>query len=128
MLKRQINTNMKGNVGVGSAIQYFTSQGWVVALPINDSQPYDLIVDIDGTLKRVQVKTTTSNDGVSWEVGLRISSTNTKRNKSKLFDGSLVDLLFILTEDGSRWLIPTEKIQGSSTISVGGKLYQEFKI
>lgn len=126
MLKNQKNTNMKGNVGVGSAIQYFTSEGFVVSLPLSDSQPYDLIVDTEKGLKRVQVKTSTRKEGISWEVGLRTVTTNTKKTNNKSLDKSAFDILFILVEDGTRWLIPVESIEGCSSINVGGDLYGKF--
>lgn len=126
MIKNQKNTNMKGNVGVGSAIQYFTSKGFVVSLPLSDSQPYDLIVDTGKVLKKVQVKACASRGESSWSVSLVTVTTNTKRTRQRLFDPASFDLLFILVEDGTRWVIPIEQIRGGSTINVGGKLYGEF--
>lgn len=35
----------QGLVGLGEAINYYASQGFIVSLPLNDSQPYDLIVE-----------------------------------------------------------------------------------
>lgn len=49
----------QGNAGVGQAIAYYTSQGYTVSIPLNDTQKYDLIVDDGESLRRVQVKTTT---------------------------------------------------------------------
>ena len=48
----------QGTYGVGSAINYFTSMGWTVYVPINDSQDHDLVVEEKSILKKVQVKTT----------------------------------------------------------------------
>jgi Holliday junction resolvase-like predicted endonuclease len=59
MLKEQRNSKKKGDVGLGAAIAYFTRMGYCVCLPLTDSQEYDLIVDIDKILHKVQVKTTT---------------------------------------------------------------------
>lgn len=51
------NTKQQGNIGLGSAIQYFTQNLYLVSLPLNDSQDYDLIVeDRDGTLKKFKLK------------------------------------------------------------------------
>jgi hypothetical protein len=44
------NSKKQGDWGLGSAIAWFTAQGYTVALPITDSQHYDLIVDIEGRL------------------------------------------------------------------------------
>ena len=40
-----MNSNLKGNIALGQAIAYFTQQGYVVNIPLNDSQWYDLIID-----------------------------------------------------------------------------------
>ena len=49
--------SLQGNYGLGTAIAYFTSHKIPVCLPLNDTQKYDLVVDMDGELKRVSVKT-----------------------------------------------------------------------
>lgn len=48
----------QGNVGLGRAIAYYTANCIPVMLPLNDTQKYDLVVDKDGQLLRVSVKTT----------------------------------------------------------------------
>jgi hypothetical protein len=40
-----MNTKDIGNIGLGEAIAYFTGAMMTVSVPLNDSQPYDLIVD-----------------------------------------------------------------------------------
>lgn len=53
------NTNKeKGNTGLGFAIAYFTSNGYTVSVPLNDTQDYDLIIEKDNILETVQVKST----------------------------------------------------------------------
>ena len=49
--------SLQGNIGLGKAIEYFTSNQMTVSVPLNDTQKYDLAVEIDGKLSRVQVKT-----------------------------------------------------------------------
>lgn len=41
-----------GNTGLSMAIAYFGSNGYTVSIPLNDTQDYDLVVDIDGKLKK----------------------------------------------------------------------------
>lgn len=48
----------KGNSGLGMAIAYFSSNGYVVSIPLNDTQDYDLVIEKDGKLAKVQVKAT----------------------------------------------------------------------
>lgn len=131
MFKNCKNTKQQGNIGLGSAIQYFTQNLYLVSLPLNDSQDYDLIVeDRDGTLKKVQVKTSTQKSKYgTYAVNLRVLGGNSKQNYvHKKANEVIYDWLFILCENGDRYLIPKENIQNvKSTITVG-KLYQEFKL
>ena len=48
----------KGNTGLGIAIAYYSMNGYTVSIPLNDTQDYDLIVDKNNILKKVQVKAT----------------------------------------------------------------------
>ena len=55
----RFNTNKeKGNTSLGIAIAYYSSNGYTVSIPLNDTQDYDLIVDKDNILKKIQVKST----------------------------------------------------------------------
>lgn len=125
------NTKQQGNIGLGSAIQYFTQNLYLVSLPLNDSQDYDLVVeDRDGTLKKVQVKTSTQlNEYGTYSVNLRVLGGNSKSNYvHKKANEVIYDWLFILCDNGDRYLIPKDIIKDlKSTITVG-KLYQEYKV
>lgn len=48
----------KGNTALGIAIAYFTSNGNTVSVPLNDTQDYDLVIEEDNILRKVQVKAT----------------------------------------------------------------------
>ena len=125
------NTKQQGNIGLGTAIQYFTQNLYLVSLPLNDSQDYDLVVeDRDGTLKKVQVKTSTQlNEYGTYSVNLRVLGGNSKSNYvHKKGTEIIYDWLFILCDNGDRYLIPKDIIKDlKSTITVG-KLYQEYKV
>lgn len=125
------NTKQQGNIGLGSAIQYFSQKLYTISLPLNDSQDYDLVVeDFDGTLKKVQVKTSSHlNRFGNTEVRLSVQGGNSKQNYiHKKANEVLYDWLFILCDNGDRYLIPKEIIKDlKSTITVG-KMYQEYKI
>ncbi len=76
------SSKYKGNCGLTTAISYFTTTGHTVSLPLNDSQNYDFVVDIDGSLKKVQVKMTTQKSrGNNTLVDLR----NTGGTKGKVY-------------------------------------------
>ena len=64
--------SMQGNLGLGKAIEYFTSHSIPIAIPLNDTQKYDLIADFNGKLQRISVKTSRATEnGKSFSVQLR---------------------------------------------------------
>src|SRR5258708_8879001 len=46
----------KGDMALGRAINYFLTNSYEVCLPIGDKRDYDLVIEKDGLLSRVQVK------------------------------------------------------------------------
>ena len=48
----------KRNAGLGMAIAYFSTNGYTVSIPLNDTQDYDLIIEKDGVFQSVQCKAT----------------------------------------------------------------------
>jgi hypothetical protein len=128
MLENQKNSRIQGNVGLGSAIAYFCLKGWNVSLPLTDSQEYDLVVDIDGKLNKVQVKTTYAKSPYGiYTVCLKTSGGNKSCQTIKLFDPTKVDYLFILTQDNEKYFIPCSESTPKNTMKLG-KQYQQFKI
>lgn len=69
--RKHVNPRKQGNAGLGIAIAYFSRIGVDVAIPLTDTQRYDLIIEHDGRLERVQVKTTTMKQGHGYAVHLR---------------------------------------------------------
>lgn len=131
MFKKCKNTKQQGNIGLGIAIQYFTQNLYTISLPLNDSQDYDLIVeDKDKTLKKVQVKTSTQKSKYNtYSVNLRVLGGNSKCNYvHKKADEVIYDWLFIVCENGDKYLIPKEEIKQIKTTITVGKLYQKYKV
>ena len=107
-----------GNAGLSMAIAYFGANGNTVSIPLNDTQDYDLIVDIDGELKKVQVKATnTMGTKSAYSLSLR-SVSGTTRKAYKTVKDTKVDLLFCLCGDGTMYLIPVAALNNKSTISL----------
>lgn len=48
----------KGNSSLGMAIAYFATNGYVVSIPLNDTQDYDLVIEKDNNYYGIQVKAT----------------------------------------------------------------------
>ena len=120
----------QGNIGLGQAIAYYMSKGYVVLLPINDTQSYDLVVDkLDGNgLRRVSVKTTRfKRNKRSYIVQLSNTGGSSGNNKIRYFDSNSSDLIFIYTISQEIWEIPSKDIVAKRSINLGEK-YNKYRI
>ena len=115
-------------MGLSKAIDYFTSHQITIALPMNDTQKYDLIVDFNGKLQRVSVKTSRSKaPSGGWKVGLRNTGGSSGKSKARPFDKNSCDYLFVLTGNNKLYLIPSKAIDAINSIIVGNK-YTEYEV
>ncbi len=119
------NTKKQGDMGMGAAIHYFTSIGQTVAIPLTDSQDYDLIVDFDNSLKKVQIKTC-GYKRKYYEVNLSVKGGNrTSKGSIKRFDNINCDFLFIVIDNSKQYLIPTKELIAKCNLVLGPK-YQKY--
>jgi hypothetical protein len=111
-------------------MEWLGSIGATVCVPIGHSPDYDLVAEIDGELVRVQVKTSRNlNVNGRYEVCLTTSGGNQSWNRVvKRFDATRYDWLFVLVVDGRRWFIPSDAIEGTRCICLGGPKYAEFEV
>ena len=115
---------MQGNLGLGKAIEYFTSHSIPVAIPLNDTQKYDLIADFNGKLQRISVKTSRATEnGKSFSVQLKNTGGSSGNNKIRPFDNESCDYLFISTINEEYYLIPSKEVTAINSINVGPKYY-----
>lgn len=121
------NPRVRGDAGLGIAIAYFTRIGLRVAIPLTDSQRYDLIIDDDERLQRVQVHTTTRRRGHGYEVGLSTIGGNKSQFITKLFDPSAYEWLFVVCGDTTAYLIPTSAITARYSILLARK-YEPYRL
>ena len=123
------NPRKQGDVGLGQAVGWFAANGYTVALPLTDSQDYDLIVDNGEQLLRVQVRTTRVRRPTGiYEVGLRVKGGNLSgAGRVKHFDPGRVELLYVLTESGDQYVIPTGTITNRSSVNLGVK-YRMYQV
>lgn len=121
------NTNKeKGNSSLGIAIAYYSSNGYTVSIPLNDTQDYDLIVDKDDILKKVQVKSSACKTKYgNYQVALK-SCGGTKGKTYKTVVETKIDEVFILTEDLKIYIIPIEEISNKSTLNICDK-YDHYR-
>ena len=117
----------KGNSGLGIAIAYYSSNGYTVSIPLNDTQDYDLIVDKDNNLKKVQVKATSCKTKYNkYQVSLK-SCEGTKGTTYKTVIETNIDEVFIITDAMDMYLIPIKEINNKSTLNLCEK-YEKNRI
>ena len=120
--------SLQGNLGLGKAIEYFTSHSIPVAIPLNDTQKYDLIADFNGKLQRISVKTSRCTDNnISFSVQLRNTGGSSGDNKIRPFDKNSCDYIFVNTAKEELYLIPSSMINAKNSINVGLK-YSDYLI
>jgi len=112
-----INDNkQKGNAGMAISIAYFGSNGYTVSIPLTDTQDYDIIVETEGSLKKVQVKFTSfKNKAGNYVINLKSSGGTKGTVYSRVIDLK-IDLLFLVCSDKTMYLIPKDDINCRSSI------------
>ena len=118
----------QGNFGLGRAIAYYTSQCIPVMIPLNDAQKYDLVVDKNGELCRVSVKTTQSkNKAGNFQVQLKNTTLGADHNTIRKFDNTSCEIVFVATIDGDLYEIPSKCIKATCSFSINED-YDIYKI
>ena len=108
----------KGRCGLSLAIAYFGSNGYTVSIPLNDTQDYDLIVDKDGVLNRISVKFTGRKCDEYYTVDLRSCGGSNGAKVYSNFIDSDASYLFVTTEEPKLYLIPREKVNTTTQITL----------
>jgi hypothetical protein len=96
-----------------AAATWFALRGCAVSFPAEPTV-YDLLVDELGTIRRVQVKTTTHSTQDGWAVGVgHHPDTHAKKRGHRVaYDPDIIDLFFIIDGDLTMYLIPSRAIAG----------------
>lgn len=97
-------TQRKGDTASSQALATFTRLGFDVSVPFTESAAYDLIVDVDDNLYRVQVRFCGASNR---EVGLRRIHSNAQGYVVKKMADNSYDWLYVLHADGGEYLIPS---------------------
>ncbi len=93
-----MNTNLQGNIGEAKVMNYFISENYSLYLPFGTASKNDMIVEKDGQVKRISVKSTkTKTPSGKYLVKIRQG----KMNKQIAFDKNASDMLcvYIVPED-----------------------------
>jgi hypothetical protein len=124
-----MNPRRQGDLGEFSAIEWLGSKGYPVWIPVGHAPDYDLVADIDGTLVRIQVKTSTAFARGRYRVAVCTRGGNQSwSGLVKRFGADRCDWLFVLVADGRCWFIPAKEVQGTTAIVLGGPKYAEYEV
>lgn len=119
--------------GLSIAASWFLDRGYLASVPLEPG-PYDLVVESDSGLKRVQIKSTRYTGGngrCMVRLTRRIYDASAKGNaggryRTRPYNGSEVDLFFVIA-NGVRYLIPRDAVDGLVTLVLDEK-YASFRV
>lgn len=117
----------KGNAGLALAIGYFGSNGYIVSVPLNDTQDYDLVVDNGDGLKSVQVKATAQRTEYGVSIVSLKSCGGTNGSVYKRVSETNVDYLFIVTELQEMYFIPLSDFNNTTRLNLGSER-QKYRV
>jgi hypothetical protein len=123
-----MNTKHVGEVSEAVIIAECLKLGYSISKPFGDNQRYDLILDVGGTLKKVQCKTGRIKDGA---VHFPICSTKNYNGNSRTSYVGEVDFIFVYCPDNDAvyWLdLNTNKSKTSVSYRVKTPEYPQEKI
>ncbi|WP_345430416.1 group I intron-associated PD-(D/E)XK endonuclease [Actinoallomurus vinaceus] len=124
---------VQGRLGTSAAIQWFLERGYMVSMPIEPTA-YDLVVESDDGLQRVQVKTTEYQKNgiyyatITWTQYVADAQSNAHgRYRHAPYADGTIDYFFIVAGDGKRYLIPQSVVRGLKQIGLTRK-YRAFEV
>ena len=125
-----MSTKQKGDTALGQAISYFIGNDYEVCLPIGDKRDYDLIVEKDNTLYRVQVKYAGlySSKNNTCRVGLRITGGNQSYHYAKSYSDDAFELLFVYTAKGQKFVLPWEEVTARNELHIEHAKYSKYLV
>ena len=120
----ELSSKEKGNLTELQCLTAFYELGYKASIPYGENSRYDFILDVDGILLRIQVKTCRVT-----ETGIKISCQSTRVNASKNlhygYDKEQIDY-FATYYNGNCYLIKVEECSSEKTLSFSDKRTNQF--
>lgn len=104
-----LSTKQKGDITEIECMLALKKRGFIVSMPYGEDTPYDLIVDVNGSLFRIQCKTSRVDSEGTFVINCR---SNSRTIQDKGYKGSIDYFMTIF--NGKAYLIPVEEC-GSTT-------------
>ena len=107
------DTKLTGDISETIVQLELLKRGFNVLKPIGDRLPYDLAIDLDGKIIRLQIRTAyKSKNNNSYIGNIRIAKTNRKKYGYVLPDFSKIEyFVFVIQELNEIFVIPTDIIK-----------------
>ena len=130
---RQPETKHLRAAALGKAINWFLERKYGTSLPVEPLK-YDLVVDSDSGLKRVQVKSTSAKGRYGgWTVGITRNEYDTEaipnaggKFRKVSYEKGEIDFFFIVTRDEEIYLIPLDAVLGKQNLNLNK--YEKYKV
>ena len=93
-----MDTKLKADIAESAVITELLRRGFRVLKPVGDRLPYDLAIDINGKLLRIQVKSAWLYDG-AYKVDVRRTKTNRRKMIRKYYNRNDFDFAIIYIQE-----------------------------
>lgn len=103
----KMKTSTKGKIAEHIFIIEFLKKGQNVYIPVEEDDPVDLVVDIEGILKKMQIKYVTPRKGVL-DIKNQDYSVNKGESRINWYDGKIDYFAVYNPETGFGYLVPIE--------------------
>jgi len=107
-----MNTKLKADIAESAVITELLKRGFNVLKPIGDRLSYDLAVDVNKKLLRIQVKSAWFYKG-AYKVDARMTKTNRRRMIRKYYNENDFDFAIIYIQDLNAFYIMPQSIFSS---------------
>lgn len=110
-----LNNKQKGNLTELQCISAFVAEGYNVSIPYGDNCKYDFIVDIEGKLLKIQVKTSSSKNKESFSFSCRTTHVNCSGVKNQKYSAEEIDY-FATFWNNQCYLVPIKECSATKTL------------
>lgn len=121
-------TKEKGDIAICNAIKHFMMSDYEVCVPIGDKRAYDLVVEKQNILQKVQVKYAGIYASGKCKVGLRTTGGNQSFHTAKKYSADSFDVLYVYTERGDSFVLPWIEVVARNELTIEHLKYSKYKV
>lgn len=118
-MTKELSTQYKGTITELQVASYLLSLGYNVSQPLTQDSKYDLIVDVNHKLIRLQVKTSRLNQkaaaGISIKFNCRSTTNNVRECKQRYYSEEEVDF-FATFWEGNVYLVSVSECSAEKVL------------